>query len=133
MGFLPEVIQNVLRNLANTVGVQQGLLVFRRTEFFLVLLAFNGFEVRANVVVVHLELEHLFITNGVGDHVRMQLPTEHAGSGVRAQGVLRENRRAGKAKLIELFEFLLQVFLGFTKLAAVAFIKNKHHLLVIDG
>jgi hypothetical protein len=41
----------------------------------------------------------------------MQFPAKHAGGGFGAQRVLGKDRRAGKAKLIELLELLLQVFL----------------------
>jgi len=71
VGFLPEIIQDVLGDFADTVGVQQGLLVFRCTEFFLVLLAFNGLELWAHIVVVDLELQYLFIADGVGDYIGM--------------------------------------------------------------
>ncbi|MNF59030.1 hypothetical protein D3C85_1331850 [compost metagenome] len=41
--------------------------------------------------------------------------------------------RAGKTKLIELLELLLQVLLCFTKLTAVALIEDKDHLLAVNG
>ena len=132
MGFLVEVVQDVLCNLSDTVWVQQGLLVLSSTEFLLILLALNGLELGTHIVVVHLELQHLFIANGIGDHIRVQLAPKHAGCGFCPQCVLGEDGSARKAKLAELLELLLQVLLRFTKLAAVALVKDKHHLLVVD-
>ena len=63
----------------------------------------------------------------------MQLTPKHASRGVRTQCVLREDGRAGKTKLVELLELFIQVLLRLAKLAAVAFVKNKHHLLAVDG
>ena len=96
------------------------------------MLCFDGFELRANIVVVNLELEHFFITNGICDDIGVQLSAKHTGCGVCAQRVLREDRRAGKAKLVELLELILQVFLCLAKLAAMAFIENKDHLLAVN-
>ena len=87
---------------------------------------------RAYIVVVDLELEHFLIAYGISDHIRMQLTPEYALGVLIAQCILAsKDRRAGKTKLIETFELLLQVFLGFTKLAAMALIEDKHHLLVV--
>ncbi len=61
MGLLPEVVQDVLGYLTDTVGVQQGLLVLRRAEFFLIQLCFNGLELWPHIVVINLELEFLLI------------------------------------------------------------------------
>ncbi len=49
--------------------MQQDLPVFSSTELFLILLGLNGFELWTNVVVVHLKLEHLFITNSIDDNI----------------------------------------------------------------
>ena len=62
----------------------------------------------------------------------MQLAAKHTGGGVCAQRVLREDGRASKAKLVELLELFLQVFLCLAKLAAMAFIENKDHLLAVN-
>ena len=62
----------------------------------------------------------------------MQLRAEYALRGFRAQCVFGKNRRAGKTELIKFFKLFLQIFLRFAKLGAVAFVKNKHHLLLIN-
>ncbi len=120
-------------NLADAIRVQQGLPVLRRTQLLLVLFGLDGLELRAHIVVVHLELEHLLVADRISDHVRVQLTAKHAGRGFGAQCVLRENGRAGETELVELLELLLQVLLGLAKLAAVALIKDEHHLLAVDG
>ena len=132
VGLLPEIVQDVLGNLADALRVQQRLLVLRRAQFFLILLGFEGFELWTHIVVIHLELQHLLVSNRIGDHIRMQLTAKHAGGGLSTQGVIREDWRAGKAKLTEFLELFLQVLLRFAKLAAVALIKNEHHLLAVD-
>ena len=71
MGFLAVVGQDVLRDLANAVRVQQGQFVLGGTELFLILLLLNGLELGAHIVVVHLELEHLLIANRIGNHIRV--------------------------------------------------------------
>ena len=62
----------------------------------------------------------------------MQLAPKYRRRRFRAQRIFRKNRRAGKAELAEFFKFPFQVFLRFAKLRAVAFIKDKHHFLVIN-
>lgn len=108
--FLPEPAQDILRDFADAFGVQQGLAVFGGTQFLLVLFRFHGFELRAHIVVIHFEFQYFFIADGIGNHIRMQLPPEHARRGFRAQSVFGKNRRAGKAELAEFFKFLFQVF-----------------------
>ena len=113
--------------------MQQRLFVLGGGQLFFVLLGFDGLELRAHIVVVHLELEHLFIADGVGDHVRMQFAAKHAGGGLGPQSVFREDGRAREAELAELLELLFQVLLRLAKLAAVALVKNEHHLLAVNG
>ena len=69
VGFGAEVRQDVARDFANALGVQQGFAVFGGAEFAQVLLAFDDFELGAHVVVVDFEFEHLVVANGVGDNV----------------------------------------------------------------
>ena len=132
MGFLAEMVQNVLGNFANTLWVQQGLPEFRSIELFFVLFGFNTLELRTHIVVINLEFQDFFVADGIGDDVGMQLAPKYAGSGVCTKGVLRENWRTCKSELNVFFEFFLQVLLRFTELASMALIKNKHHLLAVD-
>ncbi|VAK75172.1 Uncharacterised protein [Enterobacter hormaechei] len=71
MRFLPEVIENVLRYFLDTQGVQKCLLVFSRAEFFLVCFRFKRLKLWADIVIVHLKLQHFFITNRISNYVRM--------------------------------------------------------------
>ena len=130
--FLPELVQDILRDFADAFGVKQGLAVFGGTQFLLVLFRFHGFELRTHIVVIHFEFQYFFIADGIGNHIRMQLPPEHARRGFRAQSVFGKNRRTGKAELAKFLEFLFQVFLRFAELRAVAFVENKYNLLVIN-
>ena len=132
MCLLPKIVQNVLGNLTDAIGVQQGLLVLRCTELFLIQLSLNGLELRAHIVVIDLDLQYFFITNSVGDDIRMQFAAEHAGSGFCAQRILREDGRAGETKLVKLLEFFLEVLLRLAKLATVTFIKDEDDLFAVD-
>ncbi|SBZ22586.1 Uncharacterised protein [Klebsiella pneumoniae] len=71
MCFLAEVVQYVLCDFLDAQRVKKSLLIFRGTEFFLVGFGFQRLKLRADIVIVHLKLQHLFITNGIGNHVRM--------------------------------------------------------------
>ena len=113
--------------------MEQCLFVLCCGELFLVLLGLDGLELRTHIVVVHLELQHLLIANGIGDDIRMQLPPEDACGRIGTQGIFWEDRGAREAKLVIPLELLLQVLLRLTELAAMALIENEDHLLVIDG
>src|SRR5690554_3388436 len=133
VSFLAEIVQNILRYFPNPFWVQQSLLVLQRTELFLILLGFYFLKLRAHVVVVHFELEHFLIANGIRDHIRVQLSPKHAGRGFGTQGILRKDRCASKTKLIVAFKLFLQVLLRFAKLAAVTFIEDEHNLLIVNS
>lgn len=69
--FLTEILQDVMRDFANPHRMQQSVFILGGAEFLFVCFRFQLFELRANVVVIDFKLEHLFITNGVGDDVRV--------------------------------------------------------------
>ena len=110
----------------------QSLLIFGSGELIKVFFFFYGFKLWTHIVVIDFELEDFFITNGIGNHIRVQFTPKNAGGCFWAQRIFWENRCSCKAKLIKLFEFTLQVFLGFTKLRAMTFIEDKNHLLIIN-
>src|SRR5699024_339059 len=89
-------------------------------------------KLRPHVVIVDFEFQYFFITNGIGNHVGVQLATKNAGCGLRTQSVLRKNGGAGKSKLVVAFELTLQVTLRLTKLTAMALIKNENYLLLVN-
>ena len=53
------------------------------------------------------ELQHVFIFDRIGDHIRVQLSPENASGRICTQCILREYRRAGKTKLIITLKLLL--------------------------
>ena len=69
MGLQREILQNVAGDFANPIRVQQCLLIFRRREFLLILLGFDGLELGAHIVVVHFELQNLLIADRIGDDI----------------------------------------------------------------
>ena len=133
MRFLVKMAQNILRDFTNAHWMQERFLILRGTKLLFILLSLNALKLRTNIVIVHFELKYFFITNGISDHISVQLLAKHAARGFSTQGVFRENWRTGKAKLVVLFEFFLQVFLRFTELASMTLIKNKDNLLVVDS
>ena len=102
--FAPEIVQHILRNQFDAIGMQQDLLRVGGREFFFVLFGFLIAKPGQDVVIIHLEFQHLLIANGMGNHVMMQLRAENAGRGSRVKGVFIENRRAGKTELAKAFE-----------------------------
>ena len=88
VGLLPVVVENIIRNLLDPIRVQQSLSVLGGVELVHVLLAFHLLETRAHIIVVHLEFEHLFIADRIGDDVGMKLTAKHTGGGLCAAGVL---------------------------------------------
>lgn len=74
--FLPEVVRDVPRDLADALRVQC-LAVFGSTQFLLVLFARDRAKARASIVVVHLGLERLLVADGVGDDLCVQFVPEH--------------------------------------------------------
>ena len=133
MGFPSEVVKNILRNFFDTRGVQKGLFGFCGTNFLLVQFGLNRLKMWADVVVVHFELQYFFVADRIGNDIGVQFKTKYAVGGFCTQCIFRENRRTGKPELAELFELLFEVFLSFPKLRTVAFIKDKHYLLAVDG
>ena len=86
--------------------------------------------------ILHRKAQHVFITDGIDNHILMQAFTKQRGGGLLVaygtEGVIGKNRRAGKAEHLRVVKEFLDVLVGFTKLAAVAFIKNKHKLLILQ-
>ncbi len=62
-------VQDVPGNLINSIRMQECLLVLRGTQFFLILFAFYSLELWTDIVVVHLELEYLLVTDRIRDDI----------------------------------------------------------------
>ena len=132
MGFYPEILQDVLRNPFDPVRMKQKLLIFCRIQLDFIFFSFQILKPWTNIVVVHFELQNLFITYGVCDDIRMQLTAEHTGRSLRPQSILRKDRGTRKAKLVISLESLFQILLRFSELGTVALIEDKYNLLLID-
>ena len=72
---------------------------------------------RAHLIVVHFELEHLVVADGIGDFVAVEERTKHGCRGFSLlEGIFGKDGRAGEAKLIVVAEAFLEVLLRFAKL-----------------
>ena len=121
-----------MRHLFNACRVKQHLWVFGSLQFLLVLLAFDALKLWPHGVIVHLKLQHLLVSNGIGNNIAVQFVSENVFRCFCSCSIFAEDRRACKAELIKALELSLQVFLCFAKLRAMAFVEDKHHLLTIN-
>ena len=83
MGFASVVGQNVFGYFAYALRMEQEFFGFSRLDLIQILFSFNVFEVRSHIVVVHFELQHLFITNGIGDDIGVKFMSKDACSSFR--------------------------------------------------
>ena len=90
-------------------------------------------------IIIHMESQHVSIIDGVGDGVGMELIAEHVFSGYHAgllafdgaiDGVLLEDRCAGKAKELSLWEMILDCLVIIAKLRAMTFIEDNRNAIV---
>ncbi|MNS91166.1 hypothetical protein D3C72_1252450 [compost metagenome] len=83
--------------------------------------------------ILHCKTQHVLVTDSIDNHVFVQaFFKQHFGGLFDAIGdidVIGENRRAGESKQLGIFKEIHNCFMGVAKLAAVAFIKNKHDAL----
>src|SRR5690606_12935351 len=86
--------------------------------------------------VINLELQHVTIPDRIDNHILVQTLIKQIIRGEFEAGfrltVFLKNRRSGKTKHLRIAEELLDILMGLTKLAAVTFIKDKHHFLVFE-
>ena len=62
----------------------------------------------------------------------MQFTSKYRSRCFGTKGIFGEDRRAGKAKLVILLEFLMNIFLSLAELGAMCLVKNENNLLVVD-
>ena len=84
--------------------------------------------------VINLELQH--VTDRIDNHILVQAFIEQVicsefQAGFRL-AVFLKDRRSSKAKHLGIAKELLDILMGLTKLAAMTFIKDKHHFLVFE-
>ena len=81
-------------------------------------------------------MQYVTITDGIHDHILVQAFIEQVicsefQAGFRL-AIFLKNWRSGKAKHLGIAKELLDILMGLTKLAAMTFIKDKHHFLVFE-
>ena len=133
IGLLIKVVEDILRDQLDPLRRHEGLLSVD-IPYVLVI------NVRVGVHrfdVIHAERQDVFVIDSVHDGIGMELIAKGLlrceelriphGAGVR-----RENRRPGKAKEMIPLEALDDRCVHIAELAAVAFVKNDDHVLLIN-
>lgn len=69
MRLAGKVLQDVARDLTDTLGVKECLAVLGATELEFILLLLDLLEAWTHVIIVDLELQYLFIAYSIGDDV----------------------------------------------------------------
>ena len=143
VGFLVEVVQNVLGYQLHPLGSHEG--------FFPVDIP-DGFVVNVRLLlhrldVVHPEGQHVVVVNGIHDGVGVErphrvalfvrFPAEKLSGGFHTAlaagwGVDRKDGGAGEAEQMILFEVGDHGLVHIPKLAAVTFVKDHHHMALVD-
>ena len=95
-----------------------------------ILFLFEGID------VLDGKLQYILIPNRIGDDILVQTLTKQHSRGALAHlighGVFFKNGRAGKAKHLRSLKKLLNLAVSRTKLTAMTFIKDKHHLFLLQ-
>ena len=133
IGFLVEVVEDVLGHQRNTLGCHKRLFPVNVPNLLVVhvRLCVHRFD------VIHTERQHILVVDGIHDGVGVQLVTERLRRGEiawisGASCVDCKNRRSGKAEQVVLFEIVDNGFMHITELAAVALVKDDHNMLLVD-
>jgi hypothetical protein len=84
--------------------------------------------------VFHGEFQDVLVFDGVGDDVFVEAVAKQFKGGsfskFIADGIFGKNGGAGEAKHLAVGEKLFDAFVGFAKLASVAFVKQKNDALL---
>jgi len=95
--------------------------------------------VTLELIVIHMEAQHIAILDGVGNSVGVQLLLKDILSGfirrlltfdLLIAGVVVEDRRTGEAEQLRVGKEFLDRLVVLAKLRAVAFVENEHHALI---
>ena len=86
--------------------------------------------VQLALIVFYEEAQHVFVRNGILDHILVEAFAEHFIRGDILLGILRKNGCAGEAEYLEVPEEIDNVTVTLAKVAAVALIEYHHKLLV---
>ena len=133
IGFLVEVVEDVLCHQRNTLGCHERLFPVDIPNLFIVhvWLCVHCFD------VIHTERQHILVVDGIHDGVGVQLVAERLRRGEiawisGASCVDCKNRRSCKSEQVVLFEIVNNSLVHITELAAVALVKDDHNVLLVD-
>ena len=133
IGFLVEVVEDVLCHQRNTLGSHECLFPVDIPNLFIV----HVWLCVHRLDVIHTEWQHILVVDGIHDSVGVQLVTERLRRGEiawisGASCVDCKNRRSSKAEQVVLFEIVNNSLVHITELAAVALVKDDHNVLLVD-
>ena len=132
IGLLIEMVKDILSHQLDTLRRHKGLLAVDIMYLFVV-------DIRLclhRLDIVHAEGQNILVIDRVNDRIGVQLIAEGLFSGgemriLHVTGVCGEDRRAGEAEHMILFEVLDDRGVHIAELAAVAFVKDDDDMLLI--
>ena len=133
IGFLVEVVEDVLCHQRNTLGCHECLFPVDIPNLFIV----HVWLCIHRLDVIYTEWQHILVVDGINDGVGVQLVAERLRRGEIAwisgtSCVDCKNRRSSKAEQVVLFEIVDNGLMHITELAAVALVKDDHNMLLVD-
>ena len=133
IGFLVEVVEDVLCHQRNTFGSHKCLFPVNVPNLFIV----HVWLCVHRLDVVHPERQHILVVDGIHDSVGVQLIAERLRCGEiawisGASCVDCKNRRSCKAEQVVLFEIVNNGLVHITELAAVALVKDDHNVFLVN-
>ena len=133
IGFLVEVVEDVLCHQRNTLGCHERLFPVDIPNLFIV----HVWLCVHRLDVVYPERQHILVVDGIHDSVGVQLVAERLRRGEiawisGASCVDCKNRRSCKSEQVVLFEIVNNSLVHITELAAVALVKDDHNMLLVD-
>ena len=132
IGFLIEVVEDILRHQLDTLRRHKGLFTVDIMHLFVV-------DIRLclhRLDIVHAEGQDILVVDRVNDRIGMQLVAEGLFGGgemriLHMTGVCGEDRRAGEAEHMILFEVLDDRGVHIAELTAVTLVKDDDDVLLI--
>ena len=133
ISLLVEMLKNVLGYHLNAFGSHEGFLAINIPDSFIVdiRVCIHGFD------IIHTERQYIFVIDGIHNGIGVELVSEGLfgrkilwipnGTGIRS-----ENRSPSKSEQMISLEALDNGRMHIAKLAAMAFVKNDDHMLLVD-
>ena len=133
IGFLVEVVKDVLGHQRNALGCHERLFPVDIPNLFIV----HVWLCVHRLDVVHPERQHILVVDSIHDGVGVQLIAERLRCGEiawisGASCVDCKNRRSCKAEQVVLFEIVNNGLVHITELAAVALVKDDYNVLLVN-